>query len=73
MQSNYEMRNKKLTRIRKLRILDEAVEYGNTKNSARKFGLQPTQNRNWRKNCDKIEELTEENLAKLNTYLRTGI
>ena len=54
------MRSKKLTMTRKLRILAHARTTNNIKGTARKFKVQPSQIRQWRKNQAQIEALAKE-------------
>ena len=59
------MRNNKISLSRKLEILQFAENSGNIRNTARKFRVQPSQIRQWRKNIEEIKLQAENSPGKL--------
>ncbi len=59
------MRNYKITQARKIRIVEIAENSGNIRNTARKFKVQPSQIRQWRKNIQEIRIQAETSPGKL--------
>ena len=56
------MRNNKISLSRKLEILHFAENSGNLRNTARKFKVQPSEIRQWRKNIEEIKLQAETRL-----------
>ena len=59
------MRNNKTTLVKKLLAVEEAELTGNVRKTARKFKVQPSQIRRWRRDLQKIKEKNDESPKKL--------
>ena len=59
------MRNNKISLLRKLEVLQFAEISGNLWNNARKFKIQPSQIRQWRKIIEEIKLKAENSPGKL--------
>ena len=58
----------KLSLLQKVEIVESAQSSGNIRQTARKYKVQPSQIRRWRRNIQEITQLAEQNPKRLNVH-----